>query len=86
MRKEKVFVIKIIPFSVQLASGELTVYGKIYSKKKIIYWDTNYHYVEKSDIRLYLPPKECENIYQAEAEMNKYMKDFNDDYSYNHKY
>ncbi len=86
MRKEKVFVIKIIPFSVQLASGELTVYGKIYSKKKIIYWDTNYHYVEKSDIRLYLPPRECEDIIQAETEMYKYIKDFNQDYRYNHKY
>lgn len=86
MRKEKVFVIKIIPFSVPLASGELTVYGKIYSKRKIIYWDTNYHYVEKSDAKPMLPPAECENTRQAEAEMSKYMKDFNDEYSYNYKY
>jgi hypothetical protein len=86
MRKEKVFIIKIIPFSVPLESGALTVYGKIYSVKKSIYWDTNYHYVEKSDIRLYLPPKECEDIDQAETELYKYIKNFNEDYMYNHKY
>jgi len=86
MRKEKITIIKIIPFFVLLKNGTLTVYGKIYTANKSIYWDVNYHYRPSSNAGYYQPSKCSSSIEQAEKALNAYIKCFTEVYKYNDNY
>jgi len=86
MKKEKITIIKIIPFFVPLKNGTLNVYGKIYTVNKLIYWDVNYHFRPTSDAVYYRPSKISLSIEQAEESLNAYIKCFTEDYEYNNKF
>jgi len=86
MRKEKITIIKIIPFFVPLKNGTLTVYGKIYTVNKSICWDVNYHFRPSSNAGYYRPSKCSSSVEQAEKTLNAYIKCFTEDYVYNDKF
>jgi len=86
MRKEKITIIKIIPFFVPLKNGTLNVYGKIYSVKKLICWDVNYYFRFLPNEGYYRPSKISSTIEQAEESLNAYIKCFTEDYEYNSKF
>ena len=79
-------VIKLIPFSVVNKNGALTVYGKIYSYNKSIFWDVNYHCRRTSTSSYYNLPIKCESVEEAEKALEVYIKEFSEDYVYNSKF
>lgn len=86
MKKENINVLKLIPFFVPLNDRTLTVYGKIYSLNKSLYWDTNYYYKPNPDSNFNIPAKLCLSVEEAVNALNAYMKDFTQDYMYNSQF
>jgi len=86
MKKEKITIIKLIPFIIPLKDRTLSVYGKIYQVNKSIYWDVNYHYRPSPNARFYRPSKDGSSIEEAEKALYEYIKCFTDDYEYNDKF
>jgi hypothetical protein len=83
MKKEKINVIKLLPFFVPLKDKSLNVYGKIYSLNNSIYWDVNYYYKPTPGADYIYPSRICSSIEEAVSALNAYMKCFTEDYVYN---
>lgn len=86
MKKEKINVIKILPFFVPLKNKSLNVYGKIYSINKSIYWDVNYYYRPTPEADCIYPSRTCSSIEEAAIALKAYMNCFTVDYVYNSKF
>jgi len=86
MRKEKITIIKIIPFFVPFENGTLTVYGKIYTVNKSICWDVNYYFRPSTNEGYYRPSKFSSSVEQAEKALDAYIKCFTEDYERNDKF
>lgn len=86
MKKENISVLKLIPFFVPLNDKTLTVYGKIYSINKSIYWDVNYYYKPNPEVDYNIPTKLSSSVEEAVNALNAYMKCFTQDYEYNSQF
>jgi hypothetical protein len=86
MKKEKINIIKLIPFFVPLKDKTLHVYGKIYSSNNVIYWDVDYYYKPTPDAEYSSPSKTCSSIEEAISALDTYMKSFTEDYVSNRQF